>query len=682
VGAFFTNVQVRSQSRSSWDALLKGLIDAAASEGRSLAEDDQADCDRSVVVGPGDDWISVYDQTTEDLSLDNLDALVTLASKIIGGSALSVFVHDSDVLELRLFDSGKLVDRYNNAPDYFAEDELTAQEAAAAAGNPQRWQALLADGRTVGDLSSCWAQKPVFAEETAWKTAELLGCTPERMTVGHRDLKEGPLPDTATELRFCLRERPVWETPAHGPPQLVDEVDMGRANSRMAVGDNLQLSMTCQNAGGAGKGLSILVSGDALAKELVKVESFQVIVGSVMEGAEYQVLSPVPQTSTDEPVLQATLPDQFIPAGVPGGMQALGGNPIKAVQVMARSQVHVNVVGSVVKAGKGTLVIRLCPGENSRQGSIDIERRLAIDSPLYRPIHAPSDISAHMLRPLIGDACLVAMVVMDAPRERTGDLAARTFEQLAMQCSELGNYEVIIYRAERGKAPKGRTASIEGYFGTVKWKRVRDEMCHEQQVFIATEPVMPDVLALNEGEMPNLHPDGHGLIVGGAPLDQSLPNDPALVAVCWWVDVSKWTPGKVAEAEALLKTSIDASMQCGDGVQAFISRWGQAPHGVDATPYEAACNIYGPVTTFKSWSTRWLRAMGTESLWIGKTLRKELDVGVEASLEAHAEVSQIGPALRIEPHSRDELPALERLLEAIIPTQQASEETTRAFYGR
>lgn len=60
MGAFFTNVQVRNQSESTWNSLLDALVESASSEGMDVAEGG-TDSDRSVVLIPGEKWISVYE---------------------------------------------------------------------------------------------------------------------------------------------------------------------------------------------------------------------------------------------------------------------------------------------------------------------------------------------------------------------------------------------------------------------------------------------------------------------------------------------------------------------------------------------------------------------------------------------------------------------------------------------
>jgi hypothetical protein len=593
---------------------------------------------------------------------------------------VGVQVYDSDICALCLFDRGHLVDRYSSNPGYWLEGEPTEDEKLKAVGNPERWANLLAAGRTAAELAACWAEERTFAEDTVLKTAELLGCSPDYMTVGYEYLMEEPLGDGARVLRFRMRSRPAWEVPAAGPPKLVAHVGI-LPTARFAVGDELTLQLMCRNAGGEGKGLWALAWGDALSSGLVEVEKFVVVVGDVTKSPEPLVLHPLPRQSAENPVLQADIPEQRIPAGVSTSMDSIVGDPLKVIDAMHRSLFCLNVVGRVVKTGEGELGIGLSPMDNPREGSLGFAHKLVTDPQLYRPLHAPATVSSQILRSLADDTFLIGMIVLDACRSQLVDLAREAFEQFAIKCPATGNYHVTIHCKDRERQPRSQAARIEGFFADAKWKELQRAMCDEQQVCVETEKKMPD-FSTTFGKLPNLHAGGHGLMVGGAILGPGTPDDPELPVACWWADVSKWSAAQVVDIAAVLETRIDATMQSGEGVQAFIARYGNAPDRLDSTAYEEACQISGAPTTLKSWSTRWLRAMGTEALWIGPSLRSRLKSGVEAILMPHSDVFELGRALKIRPHSRNAIPALEQAMAGIIPTPIAHLEASNTYYAR
>ncbi len=107
MGSFFTNVQVRTRDAARAIEALRAI----AKKDGLVATDDASGADRTMLVLAEGDWISVYDEGCEGQNQDALDALAAALSKKTRGPAVTILVHDSDVLELRLFRDGKRIDR-------------------------------------------------------------------------------------------------------------------------------------------------------------------------------------------------------------------------------------------------------------------------------------------------------------------------------------------------------------------------------------------------------------------------------------------------------------------------------------------------------------------------------------------------------------------------------------------
>ncbi|MCZ7679236.1 MAG: hypothetical protein M5U28_10965 [Sandaracinaceae bacterium] len=120
----------------------------------------------------------MFDERTESQDLASLEALGALLSRVTSSPAVSVLVHDSDVLDLRLYRDGARVDRYDSFPGYF-EGKASKKQKAAAAGHPERWSDLLAGG-SVEELRAAWTGEDLFAEGALARTCELIGCDPRR----------------------------------------------------------------------------------------------------------------------------------------------------------------------------------------------------------------------------------------------------------------------------------------------------------------------------------------------------------------------------------------------------------------------------------------------------------------------------------------------------------------------
>jgi hypothetical protein len=202
MGSFFTNVQLRRGPYTSLETIESALDAFAAQTGMVRGEPDTDAYDRTIVVRAGEgDWISVYDEATEDQDTTGLDALAVTLAAATQSTTVSILVHDSDVLLMGLFVGGKKVDEFNSDPTYM-EDSLpedmapTAEQVAGAAGDAERWKHVLAPGVTPDELTQAWRQKETFAEHQLVRVAELLGCSPDRVRVGLNYFEFGEVPST------------------------------------------------------------------------------------------------------------------------------------------------------------------------------------------------------------------------------------------------------------------------------------------------------------------------------------------------------------------------------------------------------------------------------------------------------------------------------------------------------
>jgi hypothetical protein len=213
MGSFFTNVQVRRSRYSSLENIERALDELAKQAGMIRGTTGALAYDRTIIVHAGaGDWISVYDEATEDQSPDNLDMLAAKLSAATESTAVSILVHDSDILLLGLFVNGQKLDEFNNNPDYFDgafEDEdgvesgVSDEDGLRVAGQAERWEHLLVAGATPKMLVQAWQQKETFAEEQLAHVAELFGWPLNRVRVGLNDLDldEDEIP--SSELRIC-----------------------------------------------------------------------------------------------------------------------------------------------------------------------------------------------------------------------------------------------------------------------------------------------------------------------------------------------------------------------------------------------------------------------------------------------------------------------------------------------
>jgi hypothetical protein len=145
-----------------------------------------------VVPGPAlacadGDCVVVFreeDETTYQSSADRFTAA-------LGCRALTVAVHDSDILAYEVHDAGRLVDQ-GAVPDPAAYFDVDEADTGLPAGSADGHALVSALGRGDGERSHAVLQRDyVFAEERHGDLVEALGLPASAVGWGYRYLQEG-----------------------------------------------------------------------------------------------------------------------------------------------------------------------------------------------------------------------------------------------------------------------------------------------------------------------------------------------------------------------------------------------------------------------------------------------------------------------------------------------------------
>jgi hypothetical protein len=671
MGAFITAVHAKTGTGHNPESLTSAIAELMAKSGFDVVDDGEAD--RTVViVGPGaDGWISIYDEGTEGQDERELVALAQLASKVTGAPAITVLVHDSDVLQLGLFESGRRKDAINTFPGYFGE---RAPDPKKTRGQPKRWQKLLTPG-SIDALSKVLAEEKLFAERTLADVAELIGLPIQRATVGYNYLREV---DTAEwpsmcRLRFRLRERPPWEQRATGPTVLASR-GYGAVAHDFAVGDQLRVGATAHNRGGASTGLDIIAFGDAIARGLVAVDRFELLIGPPQHN-RHRLLQATETTSADGArMFMATLEDAALPAGVVGDMSTLhaaahGHDFRRVLEAMNAGQVHVNVVGRVLRPGEGDLDVALVPRAH-REGEDVSTYPLRIAAPLFRPLRASANAQSHILKPLTEGRTTFAMILFPSRSAAAVAHAESALRTLVALCAPPSLTHTTFFRdAER--RPRTATVRTEGFFASATWKKLVEAMTSENVVDVATDQA--------GGAMRRHVGFGTPAAVGcGMTFGSTLIAHEGLELVTGlgvWLD----TKEDRSEIEKALTRIVDDAFAIG-ALQAAMGVGGWGPSaGVAHLVYETACGIHGDVPCSLDWCTRYLRQTGNLHTWLGAPLRKHLSAPPPAGVTVH----ELGAGVRLSiPRTDDAWRVLEQWLAPLLPTADEAQQSVRALHAR
>ena len=402
MGAFFTNVQVHTGGRAAAAvraavlASLRRRLDAEGFEALpAAATAADADADRTILVGPAgpEPWIAVFDEATEGQREAELDRLAAALSQDVGGASVGVLVHDSDVLALRLFRDGRLRDGYTSHPDYGSA--TAAAPGRRAGGDPARWRDLLRPGATPEHLGAALAGAGVEAEARLREVGRLVGWSPRWSELGYAYLTREDAAAVAgaaaltrlAALRFRARAAPAAPARAAGPPRLLPYAQPPAL--RQTVGAPLQgVAGSGRSVGGPGTGLLVVVWGEAPRRGLIRPTTAQLVAGIGGRPPDDRREQPfAPREADGAPVWYAAFPDVRLPAGEPDpatrtAARPAGRAPRRAMDAVFATLVHVNVLGAVLRAGRGVVHVGLVPAENREAGqAVSSVQIIAMEGP-------------------------------------------------------------------------------------------------------------------------------------------------------------------------------------------------------------------------------------------------------------------------------------------------------------
>jgi hypothetical protein len=388
MGKFFTNVQLHANTRS--PEQMRTLIIQAIRERMnsfSLIEtDDEENCDRTILIGPVTSypWIAIYDQVIEGQDISQLEALTSALSSQVKCTAVGILIHDSDVLELRLFRDGTKVDEFCSWPGYFEGRDKPQSRSlqVESPGHPELWRSVLINGATEADLQAAWENSTTLEDacEILKRIASVVGWNQELVSIGIQTMPSSILTqctllrfkaETYSGQRFTSSELPIFCHEGGTEPNL-----------STCVGEQLEIIAIAHNTGGASQGMSLVVWGSAIAQELVNLSHAVITSGAPETG---QVIETSFETILSESgLLQvATLPELILSKGVANPAEAFSaafGDYDRGMKIWLSTRIHTVLFTSVVCAGTGEIHVGFVPTANPDEGQTSWSIQLDISS--------------------------------------------------------------------------------------------------------------------------------------------------------------------------------------------------------------------------------------------------------------------------------------------------------------
>jgi len=664
MGAFFTNVQVHINDLTV-DEMRGKMIEATQEWMRSLSFVEAVEgetCDRAVLIGPATSqpWIAVYDQATEDQDMAQLEALTSMLSSAVNRVAVGILVHDSDLLELRLFRSGTKIDEFCSWPGYFAGKSKPRRGASRkGAGHPEVWRDLFISGATEQDLRAAWESPATFEEasKTLERMAPIVGWSPELPSVGYRSVPDSVI-STCTKLCFRREPQPSRTAKSARPPVLAHEGGVG-PELEAYVGDPVALSAVAHNTGGASQGITIVIWGPALDQEMV--DPTHVTVTSGLPEAGHVVEANLEATPGETGTLRiATLGEIALPEGLAGpaaAFDAASGHYELGMKAWLRTRIQASMETPALRADSADLHIGLVPAANPDAGQTSWTIQLQIAPKPRRPLRYVEG-NAAFLRQLEVPRTLLALIALGADQATCAAVSGEAFERWSAVINPAGkgNYETMLSSASDFGLQASRLPAREIPNGR-RWHEICAvlEKCDKFSATLHTQPFKGDIFP----ERP------HGFALHVAQVLRVSGSDEVAPQLALWMYIEEMEPQKVKDATRELVNIVDDVMARANGLQAFVARWDWSPgDNVNVTPYEEACGIEGG-TTGQAWCSRYLRGT-SETIWLGPAMLSQLS-SAEA-LEAIAEVKPVSNGLRVSLRSETNLDDLERVLLPLLPS--------------
>jgi len=659
MGASFTNLQVRvgPGDADAELAAVREAIRAALSVDFVEAGPDEEAERTAVIAPPLRGWISVYD---EELDRQAEEPLVELARALSARNrVVSLLVHDSDVVDARLFEAGEVLDHYVSDPDFF---EMPRSARAAVKGRPEAWVPILAPGADARALGKAWKLRPTFAEDLVTAMVPLLGWDADRALATYRHLAELPGSDGFPRLRLRARTRP--EMPSL-PPAF--ELRGWNPACELALGEPLpSLRFIVANVGVGTRGLVVVAGGEAITSGLVRLTSATLATqhGAGAEGFR-RASAPFAAAPERDDLLAARFPDFEVPAAPEGPTAAAS----RAFEEGLARQVFVSVLGEVLGTGQGALHLSVLPMANPPGGTAQLTQ-LTIRPAARRTLRARPELVAQ-LRALEDPAVLSLLVTLaDADPAACAAATRAIAEWSARVLPPKGSWDITTAEPSLGARPRRQKLKAQDVGHGPRWDRLAASL-PSLALMTGQRSAPREPASLLQGGHPFLQSAGFTIQRGSLMYAEA---EPLLV-------LGLWCPGGDEATRQHLASIADAFVTAG-ALQAFVARWAWAPFfAADTTPYELGAGIHGQATTTRAWCVRWLRAV-TPLLWIGPELRAHLD---ETALAKAAELAPCGAGLRVTLRAGQTLDALEQALAPALPGHddwtQASQTLRESLRG-
>lgn len=397
MGSFVSNIHILSSGNTE-SARCESIANGFSSfvETNYLPTKDIESSDREVTFLSSNKtpWVTILDSAFEENEIGEQFHFARQISKTLSSVVLSVFIHDSDVLIIGLFRNGRKLDTILHDNDGL-EDIGGIPKAVGKPTNfrSSLWESLSCSKFPKHHLRSIETES-VFVEDYLEKVCDPLQMHPSNAMscVSHKE-------DFASEnhvhsIFYKSKHPPLYQQVVEsGAPKFAWKSYTDQRE--MLLGEHLQTSFTVINQGAESQGMVILIWGDAVEKNLIKISEIHVVKNEdyrEKRGTDNFARLQVGLTTEKmegQDYLVAKLPDFQIPPGIgelPKTTEATKAWRRYMDDEMSR-HVFVNPIGKTISSGEGTLNLSILPSENPEHGQITQSTKLKISKEKFQQVH-------------------------------------------------------------------------------------------------------------------------------------------------------------------------------------------------------------------------------------------------------------------------------------------------------
>jgi hypothetical protein len=629
MGLFLGNLHILTQNAGGHALAMDAFCTVFAELGYEQTADAKLSAvSVTIVTSPDFKWTSAISEewTVNPSLLAEAGARLSQQAK---ASVLTMVIHDSDSIQMTLYEKGLQSDRFTN--------DLDDNSASGySRGDPQKWRNLLENDAQQNELRKIWDASHIFVEEKLDPLAKLLKIPKDQLRALPDELEEL---GASQQLTLHFQKKSKASDVPLTQISLDTEASSFPQSDQTTVNDLLWKQCIFVNRGLPFTGFAIVVNGPAVRDGIISLEraiaKYYTSNNKSALRIGHEQYSPQVEIRPDRSEIICKFNELKVTTpGDPEDRFRL------AIQMWLKGDME----------GFGKFDVQMVPNPDA-SAKVGFEYPITVGAPNRKPLKFTGNpFDSSYLRQMSLQKYMLGVAVAEDKREIWPDLQL-AFEQLLLLTKDPKG--TVTLTTQKNNEPGGRLPTltkkkldIAGFVQSKQWQTAcKDSLKHQ--------------LILAEVE------EQFGIIYQ-IPWISPTSKDRACVHIGIWTLMP--SPEQMDQYEHIIALAIRQAM-LKHSLQGFMAAWDWKPSANRwrYTPYEHACFGSNPAARkdveSADWCKGYLRAVGTK-IWLGAELLDH--VGGIASLKKLSGFSYCAPYAEITLTDDAEFNQTEAVLEPIL----------------